>query len=173
MTQPVLRTERLLIRPFREDDWQPLHPILSNPQAMRYWDNVHTDPAQTEAFVRGTIAEPRDRTCDFILERDGRLVGKAGMWRKPEIGFILDPEHWRQGLMREALGVIIPHLFTAYEIPALTTDVDPENAASLGILNGLGFVETGRARNTIQIAGRWCDSVYLALSREDWMARSE
>ena len=60
---------------------------------------------------------------------------------------------------------IVPHLFATTEVEALTADVDPRNAASLGLLRSLGFVETGRARNTFCIADEWSDSVYLALAR--------
>ena len=106
-------------------------------------------------------------TCDFVLELDGRVIGKAGMWEAPEIGFILRPDHHRKGLMREALTAIIPHLFEAYGLPQLTADVDPGNTASLALLDGLGFRRTGSAMNTVEIAGRMCHSIYLALSRED------
>ena len=44
-------------------------------------------------------------------------------------------------------------------------DVDPRNAASLGLLRKLGFVETRHARCTIKVGEEWCDSVYLALRR--------
>ena len=47
----------------------------------------------------------------------------------------------------------------------LTADVDPDNAASIGLLKSLGFRETHRAERTMQIRGQWCDSVYFALRR--------
>ena len=33
------RTERLLLRPAQADDLEPLHAILSDPQAMAYWSS--------------------------------------------------------------------------------------------------------------------------------------
>ena len=75
--------------------------------------------------------------------------------------------------MSEALNAILPHLLTTYRFPALTADVDPENVASLALLARFGFRETGRAEKTIEIAGKWCDSVYLALNREDWATRQQ
>ncbi len=172
MSQPSFRTRRLLVRPFASEDCHDLHGILSDPEPMRYWDNVHADLDETRAFVNGTIAGAPETTCDFVLEHEGHVIGKAGMWSAPEIGFILAQAYWRQGLMSEALEVIIPHLFATYTFPTLTADVDPENAGSLALMQGFGFKETGRAQNTIKIAGKWCDSVYLALSREDWAART-
>ena len=159
-------TERLRLRRARPDDLAAFHAILSDPRAMRYWSSLpHTDLEQTRRFLEATIDAPPAESCDYVLERDGQLIGKAGCWRLPEVGYILHPDHWGQGLAREALEAIIPHIFASYPIPAITADVDPRNAASLALLTRLGFVETGRAERTTQVGEAWCDSVYLALVR--------
>jgi RimJ/RimL family protein N-acetyltransferase len=67
--------------------------------------------------------------------------------------------------MTEAMGTLIPRLFARHDVPALTADVDPRNAASLRLLDRLGFRETGRAERTMLWGDEWCDSVYLALPR--------
>ena len=100
-----------------------------------------------------------------MIEKDGRAIGNAGMYRGTEVGFILHPDYWRQGILTEAMGAIIPHLFATTTVAALTADVDPRNAASVALLTGLGFEETHRAKNTFFIEGEWSDSVYFALPR--------
>ena len=65
---------------------------------------------------------------DFIVELDGRLIGKAGLWRFPEIGFILHPDHWGRGFAREALGFVIDRAFDVHGLPKVDADVDPRNA---------------------------------------------
>ena len=55
--------------------------------------------------------------------------------------------------------------FSEPSLGALTADVDPRNAASLGLLQRLGFAETGTAKNTFLLGEEWCDSVYLRLDR--------
>ncbi len=164
MTQPTLFTDRLTLRPFRESDIDPLHAVLSDRQAMRYW-GPHDTREETENFVRGTMAAPPSMSCDFVLEHERRAIGKAGMWKRPEIGFFVAPAFQRKGFAREALQAVIPHLFSAYDMDALTADVDPRNAASIALLEGLGFTETHRAEKTIEIMGEMCDSIYFALSR--------
>lgn len=121
--------------------------------------------AQTQDFVRSTIGASPVGTCDFVIERDGKPIGKAGMWQRPDIGFFVHPAHQRQGVAREALTAIIPHLFATYPEPVLTADVDPRNHASTALLRSLRFPETDRAARTIEICGEWCDSVYFALDR--------
>ena len=99
-------------------------------------------------------------------------MGKAGFYRFPDIGYILAPDLWGQGLVAEALAPIIARAFTTGGLERITADVDPRNHASIRLLEKLGFAETHRAERTWLIAGAWCDSVYFALSREDWLART-
>jgi RimJ/RimL family protein N-acetyltransferase len=161
----VIRTPRLVLRRACMDDLADLFRVFSDPQAMRYWDT----PPQTELepvrrWLAGMVALPPD-TDDFVIERDSRAIGKAGCWRPYEIGFILHPDHWGQGLATEALRAVIPHIFATLPAEALTAEVDPRNAAALRLLTRLGFHETGRAERTIRVGDEWCDSVYLSLSR--------
>ena len=83
----------------------------------------------------------------------------------PEIGFILHPDYWGQGLAREAVAAAVASAFARFPVDELIADVDPRNAASLALLKRLGFVETGRAEGVWEVGGEICDSVYLALSR--------
>lgn len=116
------------------------------------------------------IDAPADESDDYLIEYKGRVIGKAGCRRLPVIGFILHPDHWGRGLAREAVEAVIAHVFAAFPVEALTADVDARNAASLGLLKRLGFVETGREQGTSTVGGELCDSVYLALSRRGTVA---
>lgn len=167
--QPMMRTARLLLRPPTPGDLDDLHAVLSDPRAMRYWSSLpHADIGQTADWLTDTMAIPPEEGEDFVIERDGRAIGKVGLYRFPEIGFILHPNHWRQGLAREALAAVIDRAFTIHRLPRLLADVDPGNRASLALLDYLGFRETGRAARTWLVGERWCDSVYLALDPRDW-----
>lgn len=169
--QPILRTSRLVLRPARPDDVDELHAVLSDARAMRFWSSPpHVDIAQTADWLADTMAILPEEGEDFVVERDERVIGKVGLYRFPEIGFILHPDHWRQGVAREALGAVIDRAFVVHRLPQIVADVDPDNFASLALLSGVGFIETGRAERTWCVGGRWCDSVYLALGEEDWRA---
>jgi RimJ/RimL family protein N-acetyltransferase len=161
-----LVTRRLRLRRARPDDLADIHAILSHPDAMRYWSSLpHTDLEQSRAWLANMIDAPPGESDDFIVEMDGRVIGKAGFWRLPAIGYILHPDYWGQGLATEALSAAIAHVFATYPIPIVVADVDPDNAASLALLAKLGFVETHRAERTWRIGDTWYDSVFLALRR--------
>ncbi|WP_129790539.1 GNAT family N-acetyltransferase [Sphingosinicella sp. CPCC 101087] len=163
-----IRTERLLLRRARPGDLAAIHAILGHPRAMRYWSTPpHRSLGETREWLESMIAAPPGESEDFVIEHEGQVIGKAGCWRLPEIGYILHPGYWGRGLAREALAAVIPRLFARFAIPAITADVDPRNLPSLALLRRLGFVETGRAERTWLIGNEYCDSIYLALPRKD------
>jgi ribosomal protein S18 acetylase RimI-like enzyme len=120
----------------------------------------------TSAQAVALRATPREAGEELVIERAGHVIGRVALWRIAEVGFFLHPDHWRQGLMREALGAALPHFFARFPaVDRITADTDPDNAAALGLLGALGFTETGRAERTVCVDGVWSGSVYLALDR--------
>ncbi|NEX92683.1 GNAT family N-acetyltransferase [Caulobacter sp. 17J65-9] len=159
-------TDRLRLRRAQPADLDDLFAVLSHPSAMRFWSTPpHADRDQTRAWLHGMVTAPPDASDDFVIELQGRVVGKAGCYRLPDVGYILHPDVWGRGYATEALSAFIPHVFAAHAVDRLTADVDPRNGASLRLLGKMGFVETGRAANTWLVGEEWCDSVYLALER--------
>ncbi|MFT3809743.1 MAG: GNAT family protein [Micropepsaceae bacterium] len=168
----ILKTERLLLRRARPDDAEALHPIFADPRVMKYLSELpHPSLDRTREWLDSLLKAGPD-SDDFIVERAGRVIGKAGSWKLPEVGYILHPDQWGKGVAREAMTAVIGHLFAAHAMPALTADVDPGNENSIRLLDRLGFVETHRAKDTFLIGGKWFDSVYFALGRDDWARRA-
>ncbi len=165
----TLRTERLLLRKAEETDLAAIHAILSDPRATRFWSTPpHATLEQSQDWLAGMIAIDPAEGEDFVIEHQGVVIGKAGFYRYPEVGFIFHPDHWGQGFAREALSAVLDRgLASRSEAIA---DVDPRNDASLKLLTRLGFVETGRKEKTWLVGGEWCDSVYLRLDAEAWKA---
>ena len=158
----MIRTPRLTLRRATWDDLEAVHRLFSNPAIMRYWSRPeHETLEETRRWMRDLV-EPGPDSLDYLIERNGTVIGKAGAWRLPEIGYLLHPDHWGQGLAQEAMQAVIAHLAqTRPDLTHLIAEVDPRNLASLRLLARLGFVETGRASGTMQWRDEWCDSVYL------------
>ena len=167
----AIATPRLTLRSARDDDLAPLHAILSDPRAMTFWSTPpHASLEQTSTWLAAMIAMGPDNP-DFIIERQGQVIGKAGFFALPWVGYILHPDHWGLGLTREAVSAAIDHVFAGDGHDSLRGDVDPGNMASIRLLEALGFVRTGFEPRTYNVGGVWKDSVFYALSREDWIAR--
>jgi len=162
----TLVTKRLTLRAATQDDLMDLYAVFSDPRAMRYWSTPpHESPEQTQKRLDRLIPSGHDLLTYFVIEMDGRVIGTAGMHKTDEVGFLLHPDYWRQGIVSEAMNAIIPYLFEVTDHAQLTADADPRNDASVGILKSLGFQETHRAEKTFCINGEWSDSVYFALQR--------
>lgn len=170
----TIRTRRLLLRPAAAADLEPMHAILSDPDAMAYWSTPpHATREQTREWLRTMIDTAPDAGEDFIVERDGRVIGKAGLWRFPEVGYILRRDAWGRGFASEALRAVLGRAFDAHGLEAVEADVDPRNERSLRLLGRLGFHETARKARTQLVGDRWCDSVYLRLDRGNWLPASD
>lgn len=172
MAESIL-TERLLLRPASKEDAAPLHRVLSDPIAMRWWSSPpHRTLGETEKWIAAMIQND-GLGLDLVVEFGGDVIGKAGFWKPPEIGYILRADCWGRGLAREACSAVIHRLFERTNHPAATADVDPENLGSIALLRRLGFRQTGSAKRTWLIAEEWKDSLYFALQRRDWPGHGE
>lgn len=161
-----IRTARLILRRAVPSDVTAFHAIMSSPAAMRYWSTLpHESMAVTEAWFEQQFFSGDPARDEWVIEYEGRVVGNVGIWNMPEFGFMLDPAVWGRGLGTEAARAFLDYAFATYPVPAITADVDPNNAASLNLLRKLGFIETGRAEKTFLVGGVWYDSIYLALPR--------
>jgi ribosomal-protein-alanine N-acetyltransferase len=161
-----IRTERLLLRRPDVNDLDAMFEIMSNPVAMRYWSTLpHASRDVTRPWLDQMIARTAAGGEDFIIEFDGRVIGDVGAGRLPDFGFMIHPDYWGRGFATEASAAFIEHAFRNTAATELLADVDPRNAASLRVLDRLGFKETGRAERTFLLGDEWCDSIYLGLPR--------
>lgn len=162
----MIRTARLVLRRAVWEDLEAVHRVMSDPRAMRYWSRPEHETLEETRHWLGFLVDQAPDSRDWLVEKDGEVIGKAGAWQLPEVGFILHPDHWGQGLAHEAMTAVIADLEVEFPaLPALTAEVDPRNAASLRLLDRLGFRETHRAERTLLWRDEWCDSIYLARPR--------
>ena len=163
-----IATARLTLRGPRPDDLHAMHRVYSDPRAMRYWaTDPHPDLATTQAMLDRRLTRWAKVPANFQIARGGRYVGNVGNYAGTDIGFMLSPSLWRQGMLTEALAAALPAIFARTGHDALTADVDPRNAASIALLQKFGFHEKHRATRTFFIGGAWADSVYFALPRPE------
>jgi RimJ/RimL family protein N-acetyltransferase len=170
----VISTTRLLLRPAEPGDLEAIHAVMAHPGAMAYWSTPpHRSREQTREWLRSMIDIAPGQGEDFVVAHRGQVIGKAGFYRFPEIGFIFSPDAWGRGFATEALGPILQRAFALHGLAAVEADVDPRNQASLRLLARFGFEETGRKARTWLVGERYCDSVYLHLRRDDWTRTQE
>jgi RimJ/RimL family protein N-acetyltransferase len=180
-TLPTIPARRLHLRWLDERDVPALFAIFSHPEVMRYWSRLPMTELSEARELLEEIRECFDRRSLFqwgVALSDGdRVVGTCTLShvdernRRAEIGYALARERWGEGLMTEALTALLDFAFGELRLHRIEADVDPANAASLGLLEKLGFAREGYLRERWLVGEGAQDSVLLGLLGRDWDAR--
>jgi RimJ/RimL family protein N-acetyltransferase len=145
-----VETERLTLRPFRDDDVDAYTAVLQSPQ-VRASLHLPDDVGRYEAWLG--MAQQLGQwelrgTGQWALEEtsSGVFVGRAGThfperadWPGIEVGWALHPDHWGKGYATEAGAAAVAYAFAAHEVDALYSVILPENTASQAVARRLGF----------------------------------
>ncbi len=130
--------------------------------ARTYWSRqLPAFEAAVRAGRHGALGDARARvrrspevagTCNFTQ------IAK-GAFRACFLGFQVARAHEGRGLMREALGASVEYAFRELRLHRIMANHRPENARSAKLLDRLGFVQEGYAREYLFIDGAWRDHV--------------
>jgi RimJ/RimL family protein N-acetyltransferase len=143
-----VKTQRLILEPWRSSDWEAFRPIATDVEVMRYiTGGVPWTDEQIQNFVYRQITLYSERGfCRWKLVEasTGELIGfcGAGMWRDepdPEIGWWLARSHWGRGLATEAARIALHDLFERVGLERLISIARPDNTASIGVMKKLGL----------------------------------
>lgn len=168
---PTLATPRFTLRPLRAGDERALYPAFSDMAAMRYWSRA---PFADVAALREWLFDPDWDGRTWIAEPRGggapvaRLIASPAGDEVAEIGYIVLPDSWGQGIARECLAVLVTHLFRAENHHRLFADVDPRNVASNRLLQSLGFAREAHLREAMRTHIGWCDTWLWGLLADEW-----
>jgi RimJ/RimL family protein N-acetyltransferase len=175
--QRELSTQDLRLRPPRLADVSGMYAMLSDPESMKYWCKPPlSDIDDALQVLREDIeSDKQGNSICWAITRHGQdeMIGKCILFQfspgnhRAEIGFILNRDYWRQGLMQQALEAVIDFAFRTLKLHRIEADVDPDNAGSLGILEKLGFEREGLFRDRWLMDRKWIDSVMLGLINPD------
>jgi RimJ/RimL family protein N-acetyltransferase len=119
-----------------------------------------------------------DRWVQIAIDHHGEMVGDLAVGMRGEgiamLGYTLAPQHQGKGYASEAAEALVDALFEHTGVHRIVATLDPENAASMRVIEQLGFVYEGLARRSERIRGQWLDDMRFALLRDeraDWRAR--
>ena len=121
-----------------------------------------------------------DRAVRFVLQAhgaplDGEVLGTCnytnivrGAFQACHLGYQVARAHEGRGLMAEALRAANTFMFATVRLHRIMANFRPENERSRRLLQRLGFVEEGFARDYLYIDGGWRDHVLTSLSNPDF-----
>ncbi|MCB0977289.1 MAG: GNAT family N-acetyltransferase [Acidimicrobiales bacterium] len=153
--------------------WEPMR-LPNQPDVVRNRD----------AFAIRCSARQRDRQLGngygFGLFVDGTFCGEVnlssiqrGPFQNAYIGYWIDEAYAGQGLMPEAVVVMIRFAFEELRLHRVQVSIVPRNAASRRVAEKLGLRDEGTALRYLEINGVWEDHVRYAITSEEWTERRD
>jgi len=175
---PTLEGKRVRLRWLEEGDAGSLFEIFSDPSVARFWSApAMTRMGEARQLLRDIRRGFRERDLlewGLAMKKTDKVVGTVTLWqfdeenRRAEVGFALARSAWGRGLMGEGLNLAIGLGFGPLGLRRLEADVDPRNAASLRLLEGLGFRREGLMRERWNTGGELQDGIMLGLLAREW-----
>ncbi|MBX7541501.1 GNAT family N-acetyltransferase [Qipengyuania sphaerica] len=174
-------TERLILRDWREEDWEPFWQGTNTPAVMEWLGGV-CDEAKRLAAQERLLKYQADHGHTFwVVERkeDGVILGFCGLKRcnqeggpldEMEVGWRLREDAWGKGYAREAASASLAlafERFGAEQVIALTVQ---SNTPSWGLMKRLGMERNEDLDFANSDFGDDMIIVY-SISREAWEAQ--
>lgn len=176
MKEPILETERLIIRPGSDQDLREVHLLQSLPEITRF--NTAAIPAtirETEVVLSSWISDPNHLV--FALETIDRkeFLGLIGMklgrekYRNAEIWFKIHSAFWNKGFTTEAVKRIIRFGFEELKLHRIEAGCAVENAGSIRVLEKVGMFREAHTRQALPLQSGWSDGYdYAILETDQW-----
>jgi ribosomal-protein-alanine N-acetyltransferase len=151
---PLLKTDRLILRPQEESDAPAFFVILGDTQVTRFWNRpAIAHLAVVEELVREQqAAMAQGQCCYWTLIHEDQAIGSVDLSLiqdgAAELGFLLRPDRWGRGLASEAVGAVMAHGFEGLGLTRLAAAVQSANRAAARVLekNGFTHLEARRVR---------------------------
>lgn len=152
----MLKTERLILRPWQENDAERLYELAKHPEVgpPAGWP-PHTSVEHSREIIRNVLMVAETYA---VCQKDGRVVGCAGLKRKGytdmtdredecELGYWVGKPFWGQGLIPEAARELLRHAFEDLHMRAVWCGYYDGNEKSHRVQQKLGFVYHHTAHN--------------------------
>lgn len=175
----MLQTERLILRPWREDDAEELFRYAQDPRVgpIAGWP-PHTSVENSRQIIRDVLSAPE--TYAVVLKETGLPVGSVGLLfgeaanapiraNEAEVGYWIGVPYWGQGLIPEAVRELQRHAFEDLELGGLWCGSYDGNANSQRVQEKCGFAYHHTNENVpCEFLGDVRAEHFTYLSEERW-----
>nr|WP_300053942.1 GNAT family N-acetyltransferase [uncultured Nocardioides sp.] len=173
-----LRTERLLLRPFRLGDEVALTGAWADENYTSLLLSGTMNAAEVAEMVRRRSRPGDGLFLGLAVEHDGEVVGDSVLilqgtgLSEGEIGWTILPQHAGRGYATEAARAVLRLGFEHYGLRRVVANLDARNDRSAALCERLGMRRETHRLGDFWSKGRWTDSYEYALLREEWRGQS-
>ena len=145
----MIETERLILRPWQEQDAEDLYTYASNPEVgpPAGWP-PHTSVDNSRVIIKNVLSKPETYA---VCLKDGTPIGSIGLHLNGstdmtdrddecELGYWIGKPYWGQGLIPEASRALMRYAFEELGMRAVWCGYYDGNEKSRKVQTKLGFV---------------------------------
>jgi RimJ/RimL family protein N-acetyltransferase len=152
-TNEIMETERILLRPWRDDDAAALFKYASDPEVgPRAGWPPHKSVEESLEIIHTVFHNDTNWAIEF--KETGEAIGAIGYLPAPEsdlparegeplVGYWVGKPYWNQGICTEALEIMLEHIRKTTDIKSLISSHYFDNPASGRVMEKCGFLPTG------------------------------
>jgi RimJ/RimL family protein N-acetyltransferase len=174
MFGPLLRGEKVTLRPARENDAEHFVRWFADMEVTRYLNRRLAVTLEQEREYLKKIGESKEDVW-WMIDAEAKPIGTTGVHRinwldaNGTTGIMIgEKDCWRKGYATEAMRLRTRYAFHELNLHKLMTEVDAENEASRKALERNGYRSVGIRREQSFREGTWKDRWLGEVLRADW-----
>ena len=177
-TGPVeLEGQHTRLREFATSDLDAVHALVGDDRvtSLLSFDSRSRDEAQAmlDGMVERAQIRPRSEYYMAITSRDADdVVGFARLAfsgvQAAKLGYAVAYDHQCKGYASGAVATLLDFAFGPLALHRVTAAIGPQNAASIVVVERLGFTREGVLRDHVHTNGAWRDSVLFSMLADEW-----
>ena len=178
-----LETKRMWLRSWREADYQDMYEYAKDPRVgpQAGWP-VHDSAEESRETVRSFMQENKDLVLALELKENGKVIGSIGLhdrlvslayerMQSREMGYVLNPAYWGQGLMPEAAMKMMEYGFYEMGLDMIWCGHFEGNEKSRRVIEKCGMIPMFRRMEAFPLIGKKHVVCYYSLTAEEFAAR--
>jgi RimJ/RimL family protein N-acetyltransferase len=179
-TELMIKTERLILRPFERQDLDEVLSYYSLPDVQRYLEWKVRDDGEAKAALEGMrkqtrLTRPGDvLTFAIVRKADGKVIGHVSIkWTdatagQGELRFAIGPEFRRKGYGGEAVKAMVDYGFHKHKLHRIFARTAGGNDGAASLLKHLGMRLEAHYREHALFQGEWDEELHFAVLDREW-----
>jgi len=174
-----LHSDRLILRDYREQDWERVHLYGGLPEFSRFEAWGPNKIEDTKKFiadrVRQALFSPRSQyELAVCLKDSDLLIGGSGLRRETQdshvasLGWAINPQFQNQGYASEAARRLIRFGFEELKLKVIYATCDTRNVASFKVMEKVGMTSVGFIKGHMEVKGYLRDTYRYEITQSEF-----
>lgn len=144
--EPILETERLILRPISIDDAEACFSWNSDERVTKFMSySTCKDISQTIEWIKSTFTDKKEWNWAFVLKEENRVIGTGSIGPSERLegywgfGYNIHYDYWKNGYTTEAMKAIIEFVSKTLGVKKFCAMHAVDNPASGRVMEKLGL----------------------------------